>query len=305
MKQETKLVAFVLVFLIVFLSGFGLGATKGITVKIEGGTGTAVQANGSAEQQPTAQQTQPQTTQPQATESPATTAPAGDSTTAPADNSGASTGSVPSTKEEVATAYNKAINDFKAFTGNCSWKKTETINIQVIDLPAMAATIVNKVVEGFTGTKEYTCEFTNGVGANGEKPADRMIPGGRNAAVDPAGLVSGTATANADGGYTMTLQFIAEDSIFDGTKNTSEPTYHMGAMDPLNLGSLDLGPVTITEANLHYPGATTVATVDSQGRLVKLDNKLPLKGSGSGKAGISLTLNMEGSMDSIYEIAYK
>ena len=37
MKQETKLVAIILAALIVFLSGFGLGATRGITITVEGG----------------------------------------------------------------------------------------------------------------------------------------------------------------------------------------------------------------------------------------------------------------------------
>ena len=45
MKQETKLVAIILAALIVFLSGFGLGATKGINIKIEG---AAVQTGGQA-----------------------------------------------------------------------------------------------------------------------------------------------------------------------------------------------------------------------------------------------------------------
>lgn len=308
MKKEIKVVAIILVALIVFLSGYGLGASKGITITIGGEVnvnGGAVNA-GASVQQPA---TQAPVTQAPVTQAPVTQAPAGDDTTdapeadAPATDSGA-TSAVPSTKEEIAAAYNKAINDYRAFTGNVTTKKTETIAIEVKDLPAIVAKIVNPVVEGFTGTTENTYTFTNGVDPDGRVPADKMIPWGRDAAVQAAGLTEATATANADGGYTMKIKFVAETSKFDGTKNTSEPTYHMGAMDPLNLGSLDLGPITITEAELNYPGATVEATVDGQGRLVKLVQLLPLNGYGTGKAGISATINLEGSMDATYEMTY-
>ena len=102
----------------------------------------------------------------------------------------------------------------------------------------------------------------------------------------------------------MVLTFIAETSTFDGTKTTSEPTHHKSAMDPLELGSLDLGPITISNADLKYPGATMTATVDGQGRLVKLEQKLPLEGTGTGKAGVSITLSLGGSMDGTYEFIY-
>ena len=55
MKQETKLVAIILAALIVFLSGFGLGATRGITIKVEGGA--AVQTGGTQTAAPVEQTT--------------------------------------------------------------------------------------------------------------------------------------------------------------------------------------------------------------------------------------------------------
>ena len=315
MKKEIKVVAIVLVALIVFLSGYGLGASNGIKIEI-GGT---VEVNGGAAVNAGAQApvTQAPVTQAPVTQAPVTQAPteapagddvtdapaADDVTEAPAGDSGAS--AVPSTKEEIAAAYNKAVNDFKAYTGNATEKKVETIAIEVKDLPGAVAAIVNPVVEGFTGTTEKEYVFTNGVDADGNKTADRIIPGGRDANVQAAGIAEATATANADGGYTMKIKFVAESSNFDGTTNTSEPEYHKGAMDPLNLGGLDLGPIKISEAGLDDPGATVEATVDGQGRLVKLVQLLPLGGFGTGKAGpIKATINLEGSMDATYEITY-
>ena len=317
MKKEIKVVAIVLVALIVFLAGFGLGATKGININIGSESGINVNVNGgsgsAAVVAPTqAPATQAPVTQAPVTQAPATDAPAADTpaTDAPATDAPAtdapSASAVPSTPEEIAAAYNKALNAYRAYQGKVTTKKTETINIGVTDLPAVAASVVNKVVEGFTGTTETTWTFENGVDVAepSRKLEEKIIPWGRDANVQAAGLASASATANADGGYTMTMVFVPEDSIFDGTTNTSEPTYHMGAMDPLNLGTIDLGPISIARAELHYPGATLTATVDGQGRLVKLDNKLPLEGFGTGKAVIELTINMNGSMDSTYEMTY-
>lgn len=309
MKKEIKVVAIILVALIVFLSGYGLGASKGIKITIGGEVnvnGGAVNA-GAQVQQPT-QQAQPQTqpsTQPSTQDTTPDAPPADDTPDAPSADNGGSTSAVPSTKEEIAAAYNKAINGFKAYTGNATEKKVETIAIEVKDLPGPVAAIVNPVVEGFTGTTEKEYVFTNGVDADGNKTADRIIPGGRDANVQAAGIAEASATANADGGYTMKIKFVAESSNFDGTQNTSEPEFHKGAMDPLNLGSLDLGPIKIAEAGLDYPGATVEATVDGQGRLIKLVQVLPLGGFGTGKAGpIKATINLEGSMDATYEITY-
>ncbi len=308
MKQETKIVAIVLTLLIVFLSGFGLGATKGININVNGGAAVQSVATAAPAETTTAA---PTTAAPvETTAAPAadaTTAAPAETTAAPAGDAGASTGAVPQTKAEIAAAYNKAVNDAKHYTGKVTLKKHDIIDVGLADGPA--ASILNPVISKLTATEPHEWTFENGadVADPSRMLADKIIPGGgRDAAVTEAGLASATATANADGGYTMVLTFVAETSNFDGTQNTSEPVHHMTAMDPLNLASIDLGDaIKITEANLNYPGATMTATVDGQGRLVKLEQKLPMTGTGAGKAAvISVTLELSGSMDGTYEFIY-
>ena len=313
MKKEIKVVAIILVALIVFLSGYGLGASKGIQITI-GGTvevnGGAV--NAGAVQQPATQApvTQAPVTQDPVTQAP-TEAPAGDDTTeapatdAPAADSGST--SVPSSKEEIAAAYNKAVNDYKAYKGKVMLKNTESVDVKAKDLPSAVEGIVNGVIQKFitSSTEEYT--FENGVDVNDPNRyvSHKMVPNGRDAEVQAAGLAEATATPNADGGYTIKIKFVQETSVFDGTSNVSEPTYHKGAMDPLDLGTLDINPIKITKADMTYPGAEVEATVDAQGRLVKLHNYLPLGGSGTGSVSvIKATIGIEGNMDTLYEITY-
>ncbi len=324
MKKEIKVVAIVLVALIVFLAGFGLGATKGININIGSESGINVNVNGGsagaaqvvapattqapATQAPTAAPTEAPTDAP-ATDAPATDAPATDApaTDAPATDAPSGNASVPSSKAEIAAAYNKAVNDAKHYTGKVTLKKHDIIDVQLKDLPAIAEKIITPVIANLTKTepKEETFDGGFGTADTTREIKNWIIPGGgRDAALQEAGIASATATANADGGYTMVITLIAETSTFDGTSTTSEPTHHKSIMDPLELGSLDLGPITISNADLSYPGATMTATVDSQGRLTYLKQQLPLEGSGTGKAGISLTLNLAGSMDGTYEFIY-
>ena len=304
MKQETKLVAIILAALIVFLSGFGLGATRGITIKVEGGA--AVQTGGTQTAAPVEQTTATpvQTTAPaeQTTVAP----PAAEQTTAApaADNSGSV--KVPSGTAEIVAAYNKVVNEAKHYEGKVTLKKHDIINVQLKDLPTIAEKIITPVITKLTTTspEEYVFDGGKDVNDPARFVSHKIVPSGRDVNVQEAGIANATATANADGGYTMSITFIAETSTFDGTSTTSEPTHHKTAMDPLELGSLDLGPVTISNADMRYPGATMTATVDAQGRLVKLEQKLPLEGSGTGKAGISVTLEITGSMDGTYEFIY-
>ena len=310
MKKEIKVVAIILVALIVFLSGYGLGASKGIQVTVSGTVevnGGAVNA-GASVQQPATQA--PVTQAP--TQAPVTQAPAGDDTTdapatdAPAADSG-NASAVPSSKEEIAAAYNKAINDFKAYNGQVTLKKSEAIDVKAKDLPSAVEGIVNGVIQKFitSSTEEYT--FNNGADVNDPNRlvSHKIIPNGRNAEVQAAGLAEASATANADGGYTMKIKFVSETSDFDGTKNTSEPTYHKHAMDPLDLGGLDINPIKISSAAMTYPGAECEATVDAQGRLVKLHCYLPLGGSGTGSVSVvKATIGIEGNMDTTWEMIY-
>lgn len=322
MKKEIKVVAIVLVALIVFLAGFGLGATKGININIGSESGINVNVNGGSAgsaqvvaptqapvtqapvtQAPTAAPTEAPTQAP-SNDTPATDAPATD---APATDAPSGNSAVPSTKAEIVAAYNKAINDAKHYTGKVTLKKHDIIDVQLKDLPAVAEKIITPVIANLTKTEPKEAVFENAVGVddNTRELTRWIIPGGgRDAALQEAGVASATATANADGGYTMVITLVAETSTFDGTSTTSEPTHHKSIMDPLELGSLDLGPITISNADLSYPGATMTATVDSQGRLTYLKQQLPLEGTGTGKAGISLTLKLAGSMDGTYEFIY-
>lgn len=310
MRKEYQAIAIVLVGVLLFAIGFGVGGVNNINVGVEGGaTQQVVQQTTQTTTQPTTQTTTQATT-----ESTTAAQQGGTSDTTAATNDtttqAAQTGTkVPSTPEEVCAAYNKAVNDYRAYKGKVTLHKVENTKVEITELPALAKALegtINNVISNIVKPVDETFTFENGVDVNepSREIGHKMIPWGRDASVTPADVVSATATANADGGYTITLKFVSETATFDGTTST-EPVHHKTAMDPLNLATLDVDPITISSANMTYPGATTTLTVDSQGRMVELKNSLPLEGKGKGGAlGINAEIGLAGQMDSTYTITW-
>lgn len=301
MKKEIKVVAIVLAALIIFLSGFGIGATKGINVnvKYEGAAGEV------AAPAPTTQA--PQTTAPTTqapTEAP-TQAPAGDDATDAPTQAPAGDSKVPSTPAEVVAAYNKAVNGTKNYKGSCHFKKDSTVSLQVTDCPGgnAVAKIVQPVIDKLAGSSSWEADYNNGVNPDGGNLYNALTPGDRDAALTEEACASATAVAAGDG-YKMTVVIKPERSTYDGT-NTTYPVYHQQITNPLNLAEINADPIVITAADMSYAGATVEVTVDGEGRVTLMTLKMPIEGSGSGKAAfLNATIGIAGSLDDTYTITY-
>lgn len=323
MKKELKVVAIVLVALIVFLSGFGIGATKGINIAVKVSGDGAQVVNQTQPTTPTVQDTQPtaqptaQPTNPPVSDPTQPTAQPSDNTSdttkaedtsANANNGGASAG-VPSSKEEVVAKYNELINGLKKNPGACKLHKTSNTNINVTDAPAMKDQI-NKIVQGIVKPSDQTYTFSGNGGMGTEDTNNNadceminiITPGGREVALKPEGVKEATATPSGDG-YTMKIVLNEETSSFDGT-NTTKPVHHESCLSPLNLATLDIKPAKISEANMTYTGATLDLTVDGQGRVTRYAFNLPMSGKGKGKLVVSLEVGLDGAMDEVYEFTY-
>lgn len=319
MKKELKVVAIVLVALIVFLSGFGIGSTKGgfkinVNVENKGGQSAGVVATA----QPTATPTTPAPTTPAPSDTPATSDQAqpsnngtSDTTPAPSENNGgASATGMPSSKEEIAAKYNEVVNAAKKLTDG-KIHKTNTVTLNCTDCSVgFLKGIVNTALKALATSSEDNYTFTGGKGVNdgsgNEADANGIFtPGGRDSALKAEYIANATSAAAGDG-YTMSITLNAETSTYDGT-TTVNPVGHESCLVPLNLATLELpiDAAEITAADMSYPGAKLDATVDGQGRLTKLVVNLPMSGSGTGAIkSASLSVGIEGSMDEVYEITY-
>lgn len=322
MKNALRVIAIVLVAALLFGVGYSMGSSKGINITVQysnegGAAGSAPTVNTNAQPPATqAPQTQAPQTQAPATDAPATDAPAADDKTdAPATDAPAADdkgGKVPSSIPEIVKAYNSAINDTKKFQGTVSVHKVGTMKINLDDCSVSFLTSsINKILQGLIKDSDSSWTFTNGqhVWEDGNiTELNKIVPpgGGREAKLAEAGVASATATDNGDGTYTMVIKLVAEKSTFDGaTGATVNPSHNESVVDPLNLATLEVPSVTITKADMDYPGTTLEATVNGDGLLTKLVVDLPMQGGGTGNAmGASLDVVISGGAHDTYDFTY-
>lgn len=335
MKNALRVIAIVLVAAILFGVGYGVGSSKGINVTVkysnEGGatSGTPSVNTNTAPQQTPQQNTQTQTPPAEdkndapaedkndapaedKNDAPAedkNDAPAEDKNDAPSEDKGSK---IPSGTAAIVKAYNNAINDTKKFQGTVSVHKVGTMKINLDDCSVSFLTSsINKILQGLIKDSDSSWTFTNGqhVWEDGSiTELNKIVPpgGGREAKLAEAGVASATATDNGDGTYTMVIKLVAEKSTFDGaTGATVNPSHNESVVDPLNLATLEVPSVTITKADMDYPGTTLEATVNGDGLLTKLVVDLPMQGGGTGNAmGASLDVVISGGAHDTYDFTY-
>ncbi len=317
MKKEIKVVAIVLVALVIFLAGFGIGSSKGINVvvKHEGTVAevvattqaTTVATTVATTEATTVAVTEATTTAAQTGDT-TTAAQTGDTTTEATTTQAAETGSsIPSTPAEVVAKYNEVVNAAKKAT-NITIHKYATVNLECTSCSlAIAKPVVNAALPVLAKPTDWTRTYVDGKHTEGDQQLNDVIPpSGKECLLTEGDVSTATATANADGSYEIKLVIKAETSTFkDG--NTVNPVSHEKAMSPLNLATLEL-PIegaSITDADMNYPGATCEASVGADGRLTKLHIYLPMDGEGSGGyKGMSLSVGIAGDMDDSFEITY-
>ncbi len=208
---------------------------------------------------------------------------------------------------EIAAEYNRAVNALKNYNGNATVNKLEDVTVEITDCPggAVVKNIVQPVVDSFVGTVQREYVFENGENEDGRTLDSVVAPFGRKASLVADALASAKAYEGKDDNRFLCFVIADELSFFDGT-TTISPIYHESILDTLNLTTLDMSPIEITQAEMYYRGATVTAVIDSQGRLTALQHILPIDGACTGKAAfISATVGLAGSMTTDWAIEYK
>ena len=237
-----------------------------------------------SETQPTTQPTQPSESLSVYPDS-STSAPSASQSTKPAakDPSARS-------KAEVIAAAKKAIDAVKT-QQNMTAVQAENVQITVNDCSVSSLTsLVNSIVQRFTGEKSATYKFVNGQ-ATGVRPDGKEVedegvvsptqvipPKNKTFDITEAGVTEATAKKNgSDTVYTIKIK---EEST---TLQNPVPQFNAAAIGYLDLTKISdkINGAEITEANMHYPGSSVTATVNGDGKLVKLELYLPMDGYGA------------------------
>ncbi len=311
MKKEVKAVICVVLSIWFFVMGFELGSYREKKNAVSNSNiQTSFQQPTTAAVQTTAAQTTAAAAETTAAEK-TTANVGGDQTTKKAEDGKKDPSSL--SKAEILAAAKKAIDGVKA-EQNMTAVQTENTTINVTDCSVQrAVSIINSVIQKYAGEKSATYQFVNGQ-ATGVRPDGSAVedegvvaptqvipPKGKNFELTEAGLAE--ATAAKEGENTVyTLKLVAEETTFEAPT----PTHNAVAIGYLDLTKLDVSGATITKADMKYPGSTVVATVNPDGKLVKLDLTLPMSGYGEAKllGVVSGNAAFDGSQHEVWTFSY-
>ncbi len=310
MRKEFKIAICVILAIWIFIMGIEIGAyreNKGNEVPTANPPVVNITTTEPTTTAPTTTQpvtvptTQSDVSDPTVTDSTAPTG--GTESTAPTQNNS----NDPSTysKAQIIENMNKAVNALKA-EPNVTAHKMESIKIEVTDCTVQAAiSTINKIIQGIAGDDEQTYTFTNGQGTdedgNTVTPKDMIPPIKKDFLLSDAGVA--TATAKKDGDNTVyTVTIVTENT----TADQPEPLYNAACIGYLNIMGLDLPGVTITQADMHYPGSTVEVVVNAQGKVIKLVNIMPMTGEGMAKIPLlgEGMAKFEGGLNETWDFTY-
>lgn len=213
-------------------------------------------------------------------------------------------------KEEILNKVVEAVNKVKN-EQNMTARKTENITVNLTALSIEPArNTVNSVIKEIVGEpSDETITVVNGIATFPDgttKPIKDAIPPSNEVTKDFGLTAAGVKEAKAQkqGDNTVYTVILVEEGT---TAANPKPTHNAVAIGFLDLMSVDLPSiVTIIDSNMKYPGSTVEVTVDGQGRVIKLVNKMPMSGDGTAKIRLigEGKAEFEGALDEVWEFTY-
>lgn len=313
MKKEIKSIIAVVLAVWILVMGIEIGSIRE-KKKIASANATTTTAPTTTEPTTTA----PTTTQPttQTTTQPSSQAPVipgvSDAPTTTAPVTPVPGGADPSamSKEEILNKVVEAVNKVKN-EQNMTAHKTEniTVNLTALSIEPARDTVNNVIKELVGEPSDETITVVNGIATfpdGSTKPIKEAIPPSNEVTTDFGLTIAGVKDASAvkQGDNTVYTVNLVEEST---TAASPKPTHNAVAIGFLDLMAVELPSiVTIVDSNMKYPGSTVEVTVDGQGRVIKLVNKMPMSGDGTAKIRIlgEGRAEFEGALDEVWEFTY-
>ena len=308
MKKEIKVIIAVVLAVWFFVMGFELGAYKEKKAQSEINTVNPITTT-----QPTNPSTLPSTTEPSTVPEPSL--PTEPSVPGSNDNTTTAKSEDPTKQEEkdplklskteIIAEVNKYVNQVKK-EQNMTAAGTSVVNINVTDCSAQSFVstingVITSITDKFGGEENYT--FVNGQAADADgntvTPWDVIPPTHKDFSALDAGVASAKVEKVGENiVYTIVM------TVEDTTMTNPIPQYNSTVIGYLDLVSLDL-PITLTKADMHYPGSTISVAVNPDGKVVEIINKLPMEGTGATKfLGREVFASFAGALDEKWTFTY-
>ncbi|MCM1364940.1 MAG: hypothetical protein NC122_01665 [Faecalibacterium sp.] len=317
MKKEIKVVISIVLAIWFFFMGFEIGAYKEKKAIKASADLTTTAAPVTTTEIPTVP-TAPPTTIPTTALETTVADNNAETTIADSGNNSETTASTPAnadpstlSKDEILKRVTDAINQVKT-EQNMTAVRSEKITINLTDLSIPGAmSIVNKIVQGLMDDEHITYNFQNGQatgvddegkedGDGVQTPNSAIPPKDANISLTPEGVFSATAQASGDN-TVYTVKLVEENTTY----TAPVPKYNSAAFSYLDLTTIDLSGVTISDAQMHYPGTEITATVNKDGKLVELHYYMPMDGYGAAKVTVfNGNASFEGADDEAWTFTY-
>ncbi len=307
MKKEVKVIIAVVLAVWFFVMGFELGAYKEKKAQSEINTVNPITTTTptQATEPSLPPVTEPSTNPEPGVSDPLPTLPDDDNTTDNAATEPTAKDPLNLSKQEIIAEVNKYVNQVKK-EQNMSATATSVVKIEVTECSAQGFVstlnnIINGITEKFGGEEAYT--FVNGqatdADGNNVTPWDVISPTHKDFSALDAGVAS--AKVEKVGANTVyTIVMVVEDT----TMANPVPAYNSTVIGYLDLAGIDL-PITLTKADMHYPGSTISVTVNADGKVVEIVNKLPMEGTGATKfLGKEVFASFAGALDEKWTFTY-
>lgn len=169
--------------------------------------------------------------------------------------------------------------------------KVEDIKIVIDNVTPGGNTVTkigNKIIENYAKATPSSASFEKSKNISGGDDAQEFS---MHANLEPAGVKSATVK-KVGNGYEINIALKPEQATLQ-----NRPTFNSQCANPLDLYSVDLFGVEVTQADFNYPGTTLKATVDANGRVTSAVSNMPMSGTGAGKfIGIGGSATVHGSM---------
>ena len=206
----------------------------------------------------------------------------------------------------IIEEFQGIVNDTAAaIPDDATLTRTRDLKIKVNDCPAAVKSVVQNIVDSFTGETTDTETLKKG-------ETSYLLD---TITLYPAGLTTAEKIVNEDGSIDYNFVLASEKAVFDGVRTygvkyadgelvESALQHHYICMGVIP-ENLDLGPVKISSADIYYQGAIITAKVDAEGRLVSYNVTSTVEGTSTGKVGpISATIGLAGNDTETIEIVY-
>ena len=308
MKKEIKVIISVVLVVWFFVMGFELGAYKERKAQSAIDTVNPVVST-TQPTVPTEPSTQPSTTPEPSTDAaePSTPVEGDDTTDLPQDEPTAPADKDPLalSKGEIIAEVNKYVNQVKK-EQNMTASTNGVVNVSVTDCSFKGAvgtinSIITSITDKFGGQATYNFSGGQATDADGNTvtPWDVIPPTKKDFSATEAGVASAKVEKEGEN-FRYTIMMNVEST----TMASPVPAYNSTVIGYLDLAGLDL-PITLTQADMKYPGSTVSVLVTPEGKVIELVNKLPMEGTGAAKLiGREVFASFGGALDETWTFTY-